>query len=72
MSSIFSKKEYKDENSLNAKYNIFEKGLKWKLISDFFCKNNKALKYEYVLALDDDIVTEPDQIHKFFNICWIV
>jgi hypothetical protein len=65
----FSKIEYKDENSLSAKYNIFQKGMKWKLISDFFCTRTKALQYEYVLAMDDDIITEPDQIHKFFNIC---
>ena len=65
----FSENKYKDKNSINAKYNILQKGMKWKLVSDFFCTHTKALEYEYVLAMDDDIVTEPDQIHKFFNIC---
>ena len=65
----FSNYNYTDSNSLNAKYQLKHEGMKWKLVYDFFVSNPSALHYEYVFIMDDDITTEPDEIHKFFNIC---
>lgn len=65
----FSDYEYTDSNSNSAKFSIKQKGMKWKLVSDFYKNNESALEYQYHLIMDDDIDTEPDQIQKLFDVC---
>ena len=65
----FHSRKLTDHNSLAAKYVYAARGLKFKLIKRFFEDNPKvSYEYDYVMIMDDDIITTPKELRKFFHI----
>lgn len=60
---------FNDITSKNAKKIVNKIGMKWKMISELYKSDILLIdKYDYVMMMDDDIETTPENINLFFNI----
>jgi hypothetical protein len=61
---------FQDKNSKEAKFVINESGMKFKLMTKFIESHSSVMdEYDYTLLMDDDVVTTPVEIQKFFSVC---